>query len=276
MPYELTEKCKLPAAVRKAAHKQVCAAIHVCHSLDTTQAVHSLRKHCKKMRALIRLFRTSSSATEAMYQHENARYRSISRDLSARREATSLYLALRDQLDASKFPGISTYLKCRVNNGDTGELLKIEQQLQHGLRDLETWDIESVRWEDIERGYRHSYRRAAKAKKRALQQESDEAFHTLRKRVKDQWYQSRLLKKRYPKAIGCRTRNLKKLASALGDWRDLRLLCHLLALQGDETKEMMGERIPLLDAAQQRLEELRAEIDHLCRKLFPHRHWSFR
>ncbi|WP_226703478.1 CHAD domain-containing protein [Microbulbifer elongatus] len=275
MPYRFRARSKPASNISRVAWAQAGAAIACCQADNPAEAIHSIRKHGKKMRALVRLTRNTDSRSKALYRLENARYRHINLQLSTSRDATSLYHALRDQLGADRFPGTAAYLQSRIPEDKGDELEQAELQLREGMAHIENWDLARLKWGDIERGYCRSYRRARKASKRAFQRETDEAFHTLRKRAKDQWYHSRLLKKRYPKTVGKRVADLKKLSSALGDWRDLRLLCHFVALHGSDNPDMAKERIPLLDLAQQRLRSLRKKIDHLSEQLLHRKKWTF-
>ncbi len=276
MSYQLHSKHPLAPVIRATARAQVHAAIACCQSVDNGHAIHSVRKHGKKLRALLRLIRYANTTTDTLYHTENARYRSINAALSACRENASLHLALHEQLSAQDFPHTAAHLKSRLENGHTERLLALaEKSLQQALLKIDGWHFQDASWEDIEVGYCKSYRRAFKAMGHAFALGTDARFHTLRKRVKDQWYQSRLLEEHYPETIGSRTHGLQRLASALGDWRDLRLLCHHLARHGDETPELAGEQQTLQEHAATRLEQLRDEIVQRCRQLFPRGHWSF-
>ncbi len=269
MSYQLHSKHPLAPSIRAVARAQVHAAIACCQSAEDGHAIHSVRKHGKKLRALLRLIRYANTTTDTLYHTENARYRSINAALSTCRENASLHLALEDQLEAERFPHTAAHLKGRLDNGHTEKLLaQAEKSLQLALIKIDGWHFQGASWDDIELGYCKSYRRAFKAMRHAFAMSTDEHFHTLRKRVKDQWYQSRLLEEHYPETIGTRTRGLQKLASALGDWRDLRLLCQHLARYGDDTPEMASEQRALLEQANQRLQQLRIEIQQLCESLF--------
>ncbi|WP_460804304.1 CHAD domain-containing protein [Microbulbifer agarilyticus] len=276
MSYQLHSKHPLAPAIRAVARAQVHAAIACCQSAEDGHAIHSVRKHGKKLRALLRLIRYANATTDTLYHTENTRYRSINAALSACRESASLYLALDTQLHAKRFPQTAAYLKGRLDNGHTERLLEqAEKSLQLALIKIDGWHFQGASWDAIELGYCKSYRRAFKAMGHAFALNTDKRFHTLRKRVKDQWYQSRLLEEHYPETIGTRTRGLQRLASALGDWRDLRLLCQHLARYGDDAPEMANEQRALLKQAKKRLEQLRNEIEQLCRQLFPKAHWAF-
>lgn len=273
MAYSFAAKTSPASNLKKVARSQVKKARIETAMADTQEATHQVRKRCKKMRALMRLIRNNSTYTEQLYRSENARYRRIGQLLSEHRDAVSLYEAVRKQLGANDFPQISAFLEARIEGDDIAQLREAAELLRRGKQQIQKWEIEDLTWRDLERGYKKRYRKATKALQKAMEMESDENFHELRKRVKDHWYHSRLLKKRYPKKIGRRCKPLKALASDLGDWRDLRLLCHFLALNSARLGGDAGaELIPLLDKAQQRLLELRKKIDRQTRTLFPHKH----
>jgi len=274
MRYSLPTGSDIGNKLKQIARSQLERALAETELADGEKATHQIRKRGKKMRALVRLIRTTDPASESLYQFENAHYRSVNDLLSGSRDATSLYQALVQQLQAEDFPQMAAYLKARIPQATGNELFEARNLLQRGRLHIDDWKVDQLTWKDLRRGYRKSYRRACKALKKARKNEDDQSFHTLRKRVKDQWYHSRLLQKRYPKKIGKRCKSLNTLAGDLGDWRDLRLLCHFLARNSANLDpEVRAELIPLLDRAQQRLQILRKDIDRHCQQLFARKTW---
>lgn len=258
--------------VAKIALSQVKRAEKARANLAPEEATHQVRKHCKKMRALVRLTRNENPGSERLYQFENAHYRKIAEVLSGSRDAVSLYDALRKQLSVERFPAASALLEARIDNSDTSQALtEAGELLKQGRQRIKNWDLQKIGNQDLLDGYAYSYRRTYKAMRTAFSEESDARFHTLRKRVKDQWYHSRLLKKHQKNKIGRRCKRLKTLASALGDWRDLRLLSAYVAFAGDK---LGGEQIPLLDEIGRKLDSLRKTIDLECSKLFAKPTWE--
>jgi hypothetical protein len=75
--------------VQRVAFEQNEAAIAEIddRKLDVHETVHQARKHCKKIRGLIRLVRPQFKKT---YKFENAWYRDAARDLSSIRDAQSM------------------------------------------------------------------------------------------------------------------------------------------------------------------------------------------
>ncbi|WP_342776593.1 CHAD domain-containing protein [Microbulbifer harenosus] len=263
-------------SLQEVSAEQVTKALKAARSRDYEIATHQIRKHCKKMRALVRLVQKTNGEAESLYRFENAHYRRIADLLSGSRDAVSLHDALRKQLGDERFPATAALLKSRIDNGDTQEALQQARDLlRQGAQHVDTWDLTGLDRKNLMRGYARSYRRTFKAMEKALPDDDDGRMHTLRKRVKDQWYHTRLLQPLKPKKIGRRRARLKTLASALGDWRDLRLLCAFLASHKQVlSAEAEEELIPLLDAAQQRLAELREVIGRECELLFRHKRWK--
>ncbi|WGL15518.1 CHAD domain-containing protein [Microbulbifer bruguierae] len=261
--------------IQRIAREQLASALHAAQQLEQQEAIHQIRKHCKKMRALVRLVQKTNRHTERLYPVENAHYRSVAQTLSGSRDAVSLYDALTKQLAATQFPATAAALKARIDTSGAGAALAQAQQLLvQGQRQVECWELFGLTTRDLKRGYARSYHRAYRAMQQAFAREDGESFHTLRKRIKDQWYHTRLLQELKPQKIGGRRTRLKLLASALGDWRDLHLLCRFLAthkqaLGAEEEREL----IPLLDQAQQRMQELRRSIGRECEQLFAHDKW---
>ena len=274
MSYSLSASADVGKNLKRIARSQVEKALGETELPDKEEATHQIRKRGKKMRSLVRLLRTADSTTESLCQLENAYYRSINNLLSGSRDAASLYQALVSQLPAEAFPHTAAYLKSRIGQVQGDELTEARNLLQRGKLRIDSWEISHLTWKDLRRGHRKSYRRATKALQRARETGDDRSFHNLRKRVKDQWYHSRLLEHRYPNKIGKRRGQLKALASELGDWRDLRLLCLFLAQNSASLDaEIRAELIPLLDQAQQRLHSLRKNIDRRCHRLFARKTW---
>lgn len=270
--YSLDPGTQPHLSTTRVAESQLATAIDETKLADIQEATHQIRKRCKKMRALVRLIRPSSQRTEQIYQLENASFRGIGRLLSGSRDAVSLYEAVQEQLGTEAFPQISAFLSARIEGDTREQLTEARDLLKRDKRHFREWEIEDLTWRDLKTGYEKRYRKATSALHKALEEEDERSFHELRKRVKDHWYHSRLLRKRYPKKIGRRCKPLKALASDLGNWRDLRLLCHFLALNSaDLDSGARAELIPLLDQAQQRLVLLRQKIDRRCQILFSHK-----
>lgn len=269
MAYRLDGGTAFRRAVYEAARQQLAESARDLQTLPDEEAVHALRKHCKKVRALLRLVGHNS---RTLYSIENAHYRALANGLAASRDAVSLRDALASLSPIDAFPHIRGFLEARITATDEHALRDAAKMLAQGAARIEQWPLEALRWRDARRGYRRSYRRARKAMRRARAEGTAENFHEYRKRAKDQWYHTRLLEPKYHTALHHRRQPLKLLAQALGDLHDLQLLRRQLVLEGNP---FHGELIPLLDVSAARLDELHRDIERLSRQLFSEKKIAF-
>ena len=123
-------------------------------------------------------------------------------------------------------------------------------------------------------GFEKTYRDGRKALEAARREGSADCFHELRKRVKDQWYQGRLL--------GARLKSLKDLGTLLGDDHNLAVLQERIAAEpafygkpkqiaqtfdliARQQKELRAKAIP---QAERIYEETPREFKHRMKQLW--------
>ena len=148
----------------------------------------------------------------------------------------------------------------------SGEAREIAEALELRLSRVKEWDLSGKqRCKKLSRGVEQSYSRGRKAFRRAMASMDDEHFHEWRKRVKDFWYQTRLLSRVWPEMMDARARQLKWLSELLGDDHDLSMLRETLDREG----ETLGSGAARLSGlALQRQRELRRESEILGRRLY--------
>jgi CHAD domain-containing protein len=80
-------------------------------------------------------------------------------------------------------------------------------------------------------GLKASYSKGRKAMQQSIDNPTDEILHQWRKRVKDHWYHSRLMRNIWPRLMKAYENDMKQLSDLLGDDHDLavfrRMLEHL-------------------------------------------------
>jgi CHAD domain-containing protein len=76
----------------------------------------------------------------------------------------------------------------------------------------------------VRTGLERAYRRGRRDLRRVRQDASDEAVHEWRKRVKDLWYQLRLLRNAWPAPLKAASDEAHELSALLGDHHDLAVL----------------------------------------------------
>jgi hypothetical protein len=89
---------------------------------------------------------------------------------------------------------------------------------------LETWRALRDRFGTIGEGLERTFAGGRRALGDARDEGSPEAFHELRKRVKDLWYHAQLLRRVWPDVMRAYNDVLEELSDALGDHHDLIVL----------------------------------------------------
>jgi CHAD domain-containing protein len=243
---------------------------------DLAEAVHQVRKRCKKIRGLVRLFRGSLSAS---YSQENAWFRDLARSLSDARDAEamlecldSLCEAFGQDLEADAFASVRYALEeRRAATQDDADLPQRVQDTAAKLQDARVrvlgWRLDQGGFAAVEQGLSRTYRRARKALHASYRTPTPERFHEWRKRVKYHWYHLRLLRDLWPAPMKALAAESKQLADILGDDHDLAVLVETLVQAPDAPGEQ-DEINALLALAERRQDQLRAQAQTLGWRLF--------
>jgi CHAD domain-containing protein len=225
-------------AVRRIAHGRVDTALEQLRreaKTDVAGAIHDARKDLKKLRSLLRLVRADLG--KQRYRAENGRYRAAGRLLSGARDAevklaTLAALAERypDELpDSDELRRTLEDERDRVAGTAGGP--ELEQRLEQaataiatGGAEIDGWDLDDDGFDLLHAGLERSYRRGRDAFRSLGDDPSDIAIHEWRKRVKDLWYQLRLLCSIWPATMKGAADTAHELADLLGDHHDLGVL----------------------------------------------------
>lgn len=267
--FELTDKT-VQAGARRIAVQEVDVALAALDDADRPLAerIHAARKAVKKLRGLIRLVRPGFPG----YRAENAALRSAGRRLAGLRESEVARATLATLVRAAQIPeGETAEIAAPVHDRHAAELEALEQAIGEFRAALEAtrgraakWRIEGREFRAVEKGLSETWAKARKAMKRAAKRGRDEDFHAWRKRVKDHWYQVRLLAPIWPEAMAPHLAAADRLGVALGDYNDLSLLIRDLAA-GDGNE---AARARLVEEAVRRRAALLDEASLLGRRLF--------
>ncbi len=240
MAFRLKIDKPLKAGIRKAASKQLEGAIRRLESApeDRLRAVHDIRIHLKKLRAVVRLIRGSLGPR---YQLENACFRDVARQLSQQRDVQ----AVRDSFDAlcecvrrqAEGDPATVDALCAVRDrlasrqapaGDRVESEPSWTALADELRSAATriaeWTNGIQGFGTLAAGLEEHYRRARRAMQLALEQPTAEILHEWRKQTKYHRYQGDLLEEAWPELLAARSKALARLSDLLGDDHDLVVL----------------------------------------------------
>jgi CHAD domain-containing protein len=201
---------------------------------DPIDSVHSARKAVKKTRSLLRLARGSLSAKQR--RRENAALRDAARGLSAARDSEAM-LATLDQL-SERYTGQlpdATFQQIReelehYRDQQRGELVasalgaQAVSELGAVRVRVDDWKLKQADWKAIQYGLWRTYLDGRRAAGRARSHRSTADWHAWRRRVKDLWYQQRLLAEVAGPAVAGQAKDAHVLADLLGDDHDLAVL----------------------------------------------------
>lgn len=273
MAFAFSREDRSPAdGVRRIAAEEIAAALHLIDSHDPASAapVHGLRKHVKKLRGLIRLVRPNFRE----YAVENAALRDAARGISGLRDAEVLLAtaeALRGKASGRTEAALATV--CR----DLSRSLAAARAHQQGgsLSDFRAaiagvgdrvpgWTIGGRGFATLEEGLATTWNKAQKLQRAAHRDASVEAIHEWRKRVKDHWYQSRLLTPIWPETMTAHARAADDLGEMLGLHHDLAVLIDHVEASDLATKD----RKAIVSMAQKRQKKLEKRSHELADRLF--------
>lgn len=261
-------------------------------------AVHNARKRLKESRALLRLVRGQRFSGKSA-GHFNRRLRDLAMELSGQRDSDAMIEVTERMIDESV-----------ADNGDCGaqpdqsalELLERLRDLlerRRAMPAVATDESADARFElrvelltlidqltiaEQRFDYRslvnaavRTYDRALESMQQVIRHPSIEHTHEMRKRMKDHWYQVRILEQLDPNKLSPRKTELKLLTETLGDYQDLSVLRSWLV--GQKRPSLPAQDLALLmSLIGQRSWRLQQQALQQAKPLFKHPsdYWSRR
>lgn len=235
MAYRIRRGKSVQKGVRAIAREQIDKAIGEIEDaeLDRHEAVHQVRKRCKKLRGLVRLVRPVFPA----YRAENRFFRDAARDLSYVRDAQSTLDCLdalrshyQDQVDWQRFAPVRRALaqrRQRIAEDRAGLEEKLHAflgRMYEARGRVDCWQLGDDGYAAVQDGLRRTYRRGRKALRSVVRDPSTENLHEWRKRVKYHWYHARLVRRIWPDMLQVHRDAADNLADLLGDDHDLAVM----------------------------------------------------
>lgn len=232
MSYRLALARSVPVELKEVATEQVDKAIDNLLQDDPHEAVHDVRKRCKKVGAVLRLARDAMG--KPAYSDENVRYRDAARAISALRDGQAMIETL-DQItrtagldDGSLEPLRRALLDRRdgllAQARANGTLQELVAMLESARDDIPAWPIAGTGFDAIGDGLARVYGRGRRGHRAVRESPDAERLHDWRKRVKYLWYHARLLQPVWPDAMDALRTALDDLGDLLGDDHDVVVL----------------------------------------------------
>jgi CHAD domain-containing protein len=228
---------------------------------DPGEAIHEARKDMKKIRSALRLVRDAIG--DDAWRRENDHYRDVARKLSAHRDAEILVESLDDLCErfgtAARQRSERLREQLHAENRDAHDDGTIERTMASAAAELiacrsslDELALDGDGWGLIAPGLHRTYRRGRKRLRSVEEEASVTNLHELRKRVKDLWYQLRLIREADRPMIGALADHAHDLADHLGDDHDLALLREEAQRRRDAFSSPADQRHLLQEIGQRR------------------------
>ena len=231
MAFRLAEKEVLEDGIRRIAIEQLDKIfLTIDNEKDRNEAVHDVRKRFKKLRAVVRLIRAELG--EDSYKTLNTEFRDLAREIAPVRDSYVLLETL-DLLKGEEelVESVKERLK-EKHSHKKDEILKkekklfvIKDQINRFEPSVSEWEVSTNNFSSIKPGIKKVYKRGKRALKILESGKATSAdYHDFRKRVKYLWYQIRILRNSWNRALKPVSKELHKLSDILGDDHDLFVL----------------------------------------------------
>ena len=234
--YRLDDHGDVPRRVVQAQLDKAIGGLEAAGDDDLAEAVHSARKSLKRVRSALRLGRDVLG--DDVYRRENEAVRDAGRRLSGARDSQVMVDTLdalldrhRDELPPQGFAGLraragarSTARRRRACGPTPARSPTCSSELRAVRRRTAAWDGDGRDLAALGPGLARAYRRGRKTLRAAAEETGDEALHDLRKRVKDLWYMSELVRPASPKRAKKLATRASDLSDVIGEDHDLAVL----------------------------------------------------
>lgn len=216
------------AGIRRLGREEIEGLLTDLGGTVGAEQIHSARKRCKQLRALLRLLR--GGIDPDLRRRENARWRELARGLSNARDAeVRLRTFTRLIGRVGRFPKLTHQLEAEVKEAsrtgfDRAKIGRLKATVLRGLRVWATMPISGHGWRLLEPGLHKGYRAARRGRKQAEKMPGNDALHDWRKGVKTHWHHLKLFHHFHPGALKTRAGQLHELGELLGLDHDLAVL----------------------------------------------------
>jgi CHAD domain-containing protein len=277
MGFRLKLREPLPDGLKRVFREQIESALKLCRhpAKQRGVTVHEVRKHLKKLRAAMRL--AIGEVGKNRHRRENRCVRKIGRLVSDLRDAQvrlQTLIQLRDETKKrsreDSFPRIEELLSLERESFSAafaGWQKQAIPQLERVEARLLKWPLEDLTWNQICGAVGKIYKRGQRGLAKTINDPEPENFHAWRKRVKDLWYQLRILQPLNRVVLEEMAHDAEVLGELLGSEHDLHFLWARLEKEsGDET--LCDELAQLQKVIRKRGKRLRTNALELGRRFY--------
>ena len=277
MGFRLKLREPLPVGLKRVFREQTESALESCRhpAKQRGVTVHEVRKHLKKLRAAMRL--AIPEVGKDRHAREDCCVRKIGRLVSDLRDAQvrlQTLIQLRDETakrpENSPFPRIEELLSLERESFSAafaGWQKQAIPQLERVETRLLKWPMEDLTWKQVCGAVAKIYKRGQRGLAKTIDDPEPENFHAWRKRVKDLWYQLRILQPVNRVVLTEMARDAEVLGELLGREHDLNFLW--ARLEKESSDEALRDELAQLEKLiRKRGKRLRTNALELGRRFY--------
>ncbi len=277
MGFRLKLREPLPDGLKRVFREQVESALKLCRhpAKERGVTVHEVRKHLKKLRAALRL--TLSEVGKSRHAREDRCVREIGRLVSDLRDAQvrlQTLIQLRDETakgsGENHFPRIEELLSLERESFSAafaGWQKQAIPKLERVGERVSKWPLAGITWKQICGTVGKIYKRGQRGLARTIKKPQPENFHAWRKRVKDLWYQLRILQPLNRVVLEKVAADVEVLGELLGREHDFDFLLARLENEGSD-EALRNELVQLQKLIRKRGSKLRRDALELGRRFY--------
>jgi CHAD domain-containing protein len=255
MGFRLKLREPLPDGLKRVFREQIESALELCRhpARQRGVTVHEVRKHLKKLRAAMRLAITEVGKDR--HAREDRCVRKIGRLVSDLRDAQvrlQTLIQLRDETakgpEDRPFPRIEELLSLERESFSAafaGWQKQAIPQLERVEARLFKWPLEGLTWKQVCGAVGKIYKRGQRGLAKTINDPEPENFHAWRKRVKDIWYQLRILQPLNRVVLTEMAHDAEVLGELLGREHDLDFLW--TRLEKESSDEALRDELAQLE-----------------------------
>jgi CHAD domain-containing protein len=277
MGFKLKLREPLPDGVKRVFREQIESALELCRhpAKQRGVTVHEVRKHLKKLRAAMRL--AIPEVGKNRHTREDCCVRKIGRLVSDLRDAQVRWqtlIQLRDETTKAPkdipFRHIEELLSLERESFSAafaGWQKQAIPQLERVEARLLKWPLDDLTWKQVCGAVGKIYKRGQRGLAKTISDPEPETFHAWRKRVKDIWYQLRILQPLNRMVLTEMAHDADVLSELLGSEHDLDFLWTRLEKEsGDDA--LRDELTQLEKLIRKRGKRLRTNALELGRRFY--------
>ncbi len=288
MAYRIRKNERIQKALHRIAREQIDKSVDSITDKRYSDGhkVHEIRKHCKRLRGLLHLFRCS--LPNEVFERETASIRASARRLSDLRDAdvmleTCRSIIQRQETDkrSDDFSWIADAFDERRRSVEAHQdsVCEIFGEYRTAIIEIRKripcWQLRSDGFSAVRGGLEETCSQCVSWMKKAYDEYADDVFHEWRKYVKYHRYHCRILGSVWSPIMNARLKQTEMLSEYLGDDHDLAVMREIIHQEKADRFSRKDNTVHFIGLLNTAGEELRYKSYFLGARLFSEKAFHF-